>query len=359
MGVDPKDPRWGGYIPWFLLHPDFPAAGDFPTFFSRLSQRLERLFRFNECNVNLTHFGPWLETESLQRFRDNPKNVLNGNIEQYFDSKTLETEAKRQANTDQEESEAFDAEASVRAAVRFEYSLGMGVSSLGSNKAPTEEELRELDLSAQKLRAIADNTRDQRKAAHYRELVIERLGALAALLRILPSESSWKALLIQDIRRFFAESNIMLDIDTQNSPTPQIIPLEEPLLQQEVLDRLLPRLSTKFPDRAKELIRAYHDFLQGMDGDTVFLEAFKTLEEIARSITGNQSFEFDKDHLDKHFPKLHGTIHQTLIRLAGHRGDKGGHGKVSPPPHEIRYLLFAICNAALLLLDYPPKSGET
>jgi hypothetical protein len=58
--------------------------------------------------------------------------------------------------------------------------------------------------------------------------------------------------------------------------------------------------------------------------------------------------------LQKHFPKIHKTIRTTIVKLDAHRGDKGGHGKASPEPHEMRYLLFSICNIALLLLDYNP-----
>ena len=120
-----------------------------------------------------------------------------------------------------------------------------------------------------------------------------------------------------------------------------------------MVDKLVPRLFEKFPERARELVSAYHGLLGGKDGDSIFSEAFKTLEQLARDITLDTGFVFDKSHLDKHFPLLHSTIHQTLIRLAGHRGDKAGHGKDAPPPHEIRYLLFAVCSSALLLLDYP------
>ncbi|GEM_PF-4016016 len=132
-----------------------------------------------------------------------------------------------------------------------------------------------------------------------------------------------------------------------------IVPLDEPLLQTEVIDKLVPRLFEKFPERAKELVGAYHVLVSGKDCDSIFAEAFKTLEQLARDITLDSGFVFDKSHLDKHFPLLHPTIHQTLVRLGGHRGDKAGHGKDAPPLHEIRYLLFAVCNSALLLLDYP------
>jgi uncharacterized protein YuzE len=177
----------------------------------------------------------------------------------------------------------------------------------------------------------------------------ERLGVLEILLRILPP-SPWGEKLIVDIRRFFAESKIMLDL--RGSP-PLIVPLEEPMMQREIIENLLPRLSERFPERAKELIRCYHSVRAGENLDSIFSEAFKSLEEIARSITGNNKFVFDKANLKKYFPLLHLTIHETMIKLAGHRGDEAGHGKASPDMHEIRYLLFSICNIALLLLDYP------
>ena len=64
-------------LPWFLRHSDFAARGDFAVFFSHLSQRLKRLFEFNECGVNFAHFGSCLETESFQRssYRDGQKKL--------------------------------------------------------------------------------------------------------------------------------------------------------------------------------------------------------------------------------------------------------------------------------------------
>jgi hypothetical protein len=100
MPADFNDPRWGGYVPWFLRQSDFSARGNFPTFFSRLSQRLQRLFKFNECNVYLMHFGPLLETESLQRFRSNATETLDENIRRYFDPDTLEYEARSRIYND-------------------------------------------------------------------------------------------------------------------------------------------------------------------------------------------------------------------------------------------------------------------
>ena len=143
----------------------------------------------------------------------------------------------------------------------------------------------------------------------------------------------------------------MLDIDTK---TLEVKILEEPLLQKEVIDRLLLRLSSRFPERAKELIQAYHDMLGGeKEFDDIFVNAVKTVEEIGRTITEDKNFVFKKEFLGEYFPKLHPTIHETMIKLAAHRGDKGAHGRDKPHPHEMRYLLFSICNIALLMLDYP------
>ena len=71
---------------------------------------------------------------------------------------------------------------------------------------------------------------------------------------------------------------MMLDI---RSTPPLIIPIEDPLLQKEVLDRLLPRLAAHFPDQEKDLVHAYHDLVQGVDSDKIFVLAVKALEEIA------------------------------------------------------------------------------
>lgn len=38
-------------------------------------------------------------------------------------------------------------------------------------------------------------------------------------------------------------------------------------------------------------------------------------------------------------------------KLRAHRGDEAAHGRKAPAQSEIRYLLFQVCNLALLLLD--------
>jgi hypothetical protein len=359
MPADFNDPRWGGYVPWFLRHSDFAARGDFATFFSHLSQRLKRLFEFNECGVQFPHFGSRLETESLQRFKYDGRESLATSIHRYFSPDTLDYEVRLRIRND--ETKLRQMEEGIRILGHALHpprtTLAPGRDSRiqpipAKDRAKAEEEYANMKARAETLRTNATHN-------HYSSAVIERIGVLEALLRILPTQTSWHAALIQDILRFFAASQVMLTIQTDDGFPLRIVPLDEPLLQTEVVDKLLPRLFEKFPDRARELVSAYHDLIGGKDGDSIFAEAFKTLEQLARDVTLDSGFVFDESHLDKHFPLLHSTIHQTLIRLGGHRGDKAGHGKDAPPPHEIRYLLFAICNAALLLLDYPGNStGE-
>ena len=89
-----------------------------------------------------------------------------------------------------------------------------------------------------------------------------------------------------------------------------------------------------------------------MDENTVFTNAFKALEELAREMTKNGKLMLNKQKdIRKHFPALHSTTVKTIMNLADHRGDKGGHGRKGPHPLEMRYLLFTICNIALLFLD--------
>jgi len=340
------------------------VEGNFPKFFSLLSQRLDRLFKFNECQVQLSRFGPWLESESLSRFKFSDRKTLDTNIQEYFNAQVIESLATTDALADQDEQEARSAE---KRASHLELLLNPPPIGLGAirvfrfevkDPAKAKKNLVAAEVQAKQLRAKAEATREQRKSHHYRTRIIERISVLESILHILPNESDWYGSLIRDIRRFFVESEIMLNIHIDEGRPSQIVPLDEPLLQSNVTDNLLPRLFEKFPDRARELVRAYHDFLGAKDGDTIFIEAFKSLEQLARDLTGDPKFLFDKSHLDKHFSSLHGSIRQTLIRLDGHRGDKGGHGKNAPPAHEVRYLLFAICNAALLLLDYPNASVQ-
>lgn len=315
--INTTDERWGGYVPWFLRHQDFSGQGNFTRFFEQLSQRLERLFKYNEAGIpNIAYFLSCLETESFQIFRKQINHVNTSlpyeQIADFFSTTSIENETVKR-NYDK----------------------------LKKPKGST------FGIALE----IAKDRKLDSWQFHYYNVLRERISVLEALFSILPKEKSETvSLLKRDIKRFFAEAGIMLDI---KEDPPLIVPMEAPLLQKGALDNLLPRLASQFPDRAKELVKAYHDTIAGKNLDSVFSEAFKTLEEIARSITGDSSFMFDKPHLSRHFPALHPTIHDTMIKLAGHRGDKGGHARSAPYSHEIRYLLFSICNIALLLLDYP------
>lgn len=46
------------------------------------------------------------------------------------------------------------------------------------------------------------------------------------------------------------------------------------------------------------------------------------------------------------------------VSYAPRRGDEGAHGRKAPDPYEIRYLLFQLCNTALLLLDYDAMKAD-
>ncbi len=284
------------------------GTGDYGTFFGLLAQRLGRYFKYESGIVNIYHFVEWLESESLRRFKraiaEQYARQTQDQIPWYFEPNTIDEDAL--ADTD------------------IEYRTSL----LKDKKAN---------------RALIRQSKYQAK-------YFERIGVLEALLRILPSGNPNTKPLIGDTRKYFAVAGIMLDI---KGDPPLIVPMEEPLLQKAVLENVLPRLASRFPERAQELVTAYHDLIGGKDFDAIFSNAFKTLEEIARSLTGNKKFVFQEKFLRKHFPLLHPMIHETMIRLTRHRGDKGAHGKDAPKPHEMRYLLFAICNIALLLLDYP------
>ncbi len=292
--IDTTDPRWGGYCPWFLRHSDFSGTGDLGLFFDRLEHRVWQLFNYNEAGVgNSPHFAHTLESKSLRRFK--------------YD------ERRRKESPAEQISKYFN-----------------------------------IDLIKREYTQIAQT----KKFPITYQPIIDRLGVLEILLLELPKKKTGFSDFVNDIRKYLAEACIMLDIDSE---TYEIKLLDEPLLQREVIDKLLPRLASVSPERAKEFSAAYHDLILGEKKfDDIFISAFKTLEALVREITSDISFEFKKPNLKKYFPKLHPTIHDTITKLAAHRGDEGGHGRDAPESHEMRYLLFSICNIALLLLDYQP-----
>lgn len=115
----------------------------------------------------------------------------------------------------------------------------------------------------------------ERQEKYYRVLFIERLGVLEILLQNLPRGQGFLDF-IRDVRSYLAEAQIMIDIDVN---TYLIKLLDEPLLQREVIDTLLPRLASKYPERAKEFSNAYHGMIEGRNKfDDIFIGAFKTLK---------------------------------------------------------------------------------
>ncbi len=344
---DLQDDRWGGHIPWFYRHSEFSGQGDFRRFFQLLSPRLKRLFQYNEAGiVNIAHFSEVLESETLQRFRHDPKTATPLEIERFFSPENIQALAAQLCYQDPEylELEKF----------RKRVSYG-GISGMVLFTEPKKvgDAGQQFDLAKIK----EATTRPQRTERHFKSLVPSRLGVLESLLRQLPFGSQAIPPLIRDIKRFFVEAGIMLDL--RDNPL-LIVPLDDPLLQREVLDRLLPRLATRFPQQEQDLVGAYHDLLKGIDSNTVFGNAFKALEEIARQVSGNSHMMLsaDKDLLGA-FPGLHATIRLTITKLAAHRGDKGGHARTGPALHEMRYLLLSICNIALLFLDYPTSTPSS
>lgn len=349
------DKRWGGYIPWFFRYRDYSGVGNFLLFFERVSHRVYQLLIYNELGIpNLSHFDSMLESKSHQVYRS----IKNGHgasnvalsVRDHFAPSTIKKEMELLLYKDPEEvrlrelAETLDrmglfAESAVSA-------LPPGIMPV-RNVAPAIDP-KKISQEYKQMASRMNSTVEQRQGKYYRPLFVQRLGVLEVLIRMLPKGTGAYYDFIQDLRSYFVEAEIMLDIDAE---TCLINPIEERLLQREIIDTLMPRLASRFPERAKELTAAYHDMLSGKDFDDIFIGAFKTLEEIARGITNDGDFQFKEKDLQKYFPKLHGTIHTTILKLAAHRGAKGGHGKSSPQAHEMRYLLFSICNIALLLLD--------
>lgn len=352
------DKRWGGYVPWFFRYRDYSGTGNFLRFFERASHRIYQLLAYNESGIhNLLHFESVLESKSHQIYLS----IKNGHgasdvasrVRDYFAPSTIKKEMDLLLYNDPEKVK-FRELSETLARIDFHEPA---ISVLPPGIMPARNvtpaiDARKMHQEHKQMASRMNSTVEQREGKYYRPLFSQRLGVLGVLIRILqPKKTTAFEDVIQDLRAYLAEADIMLDIDAN---TCLINPIEEQLLQKEIIDTLMPRLASRFPERAKELTTAYHDMLSGKDLGDIFIGAFKTLEELGRGITNDTKFELNEKNLQKHFPKLHRTIHVTIAKLNAHRGDKGGHGKASPEPHEMRYLLFSICNVALLLLDYNP-----
>lgn len=322
------DDRWGDHVPWSLRHSVAIERGNVRKFLDLLGIRFHTLFEHNELgHINYSHFFARLKSESFGRFQGKSGETYGNMAYYYFSPVTIDEEVKARGRDDPEE----------KACTRL---LHGGDTNAYAAAA-----------------AIEQVTRQARHATHWQNLIADRLEVLQSSFVLLEQDKRHDALksLVRDVRRIAAETGVLLDIKG-NPPT--IVPIEEPLLQKEVLDRLLPRLEAKHPARAMDLISAYHSLLKGVDTNTVFGNAFKALEELAREISGIPKLELsERPALEKAFPKLHGTIRETIIKLAAHRGDEGAHGRKGPDEYEMRYLLLAICNVALVLLEYNEHCG--
>ncbi|GBE39447.1 hypothetical protein BMS3Bbin08_02070 [bacterium BMS3Bbin08] len=322
---DNKDRQSGNYIPWFLRSDDTPSSGDFQLFFDRLSHRVKQLLDCDEISSSdLPHFGHQLESKSRQKFLYNKDSGLSlpSQISDYFKSSTIKKQWK----------------AEIGRFILDKYKAGFQDT---ENEDDVNKKIN--DLAKENNAVIFEH---QKKS--YSSLFKERLGVLEVLLQIFPQKNK-KVFsdFTGDIKSYFAESGIMFDLDEQD----QIKPLDAPLLQKEVIDDLLPRLQSQHPEIAKELVKAYHDMLNGESFDSVFFDAFAALEKLAREITGDPKFEFTKSNLNKYYPGVHIAIHSIMDNLRGLRDNDVKDERKTPEPYEMRYLLFSICNTALLLLD--------
>jgi hypothetical protein len=332
------DTRWDNRVPWYLRHPGATVNGNVDLWLDLVGQRIERLFNFNECGVlNEPHFGSCIETETLGRFKFTWGPPLGSQLKAFLEPTDIRRQAESDALADPEDQRAQE------------------LSRLQGRRGPTSPALTpQLNTEAFLAQTEAKKTRPARTKKHWATRVNERISTLEAVMRIHASSSSATTGLksfVADVRRICAAAHVPLDI---RGLPPLICPLEEPLLQREVIEPLLTRLAARWPDRAKELVTAYHDVVAGKPLDEVFSSAFKSVEEIARALTGNPKFDFSESDLDRHFASLHPTIKAGIIKLRAHRGAAAAHGRNPPDSAEIRYLLFQICNLALLLLDTEP-----
>lgn len=338
--ADVEDPRWHGRVPWNLRHPSVRLSGDLRLWLSLVAERIESFFTYNEPGItNLGHFAARLKTETFGEPDLNSTHMLGDQLKAFFDLDSIVRQADHDVLSDPEETEVY----------RLRSILSRHKAGSMEGRPPSDE--------LQRARTAQQITYQSRVDAHRQRRFGQRVAMLEAVLRL---SRTWganekdAAAIVDDIRRMCVRAHVPLDI---RGKPPEIVFIEEPLLQQQVVEPLLTRLEARWPARARELIGAYHDMLARKPFDEVFANSFKTLEEIGRSVTKDSNFDFSQADLMKHFPDLHPTIRTTIQKLRDHRGDEGAHGRKAPDGSEIRYLLFSVCNIALLILDYQASHG--
>lgn len=297
--------------------------------------------------------GDAIETDTHQCFRFNSDGTLATQIESYFAPTRIAREAD--GLTTRDPSVQGAAQHHRKLLIRNTRNTELSRLEKTSSRLLTEAEII-ASSAVQAAAGIRDQIQSVQREVHYKGLILQRLTVVESVLRLVKEKPAFPTLRA-DLRRYLAEAQIMLDIRESDG---WIVPMEEALLQKEVIDRLLPRLANRFPQQEQDLVKAYHDLVQGGDADTIFLLAVKALEEIARGVSRRPKLTLETEkELKAAFPGLHPTIYITITKLAAHRGDKAGHGRQGPPPHEMRYLLLSICNIALLFLDYPGYTAHT
>lgn len=88
-----QDDRWGGYVPWFLRHPDFAILGHFDLFFDRVAHRIKQVVNRHETGIsNITDLGATIEGDSHRCIRFSGE-ALAAQIESYFEPARIASEA--------------------------------------------------------------------------------------------------------------------------------------------------------------------------------------------------------------------------------------------------------------------------
>ena len=172
-GPNLQDARWGGYVPWFLRHPDFAVLGQFHIFFDRVAHRVKQFFLYGEGgSLNPGHVGAFIESESHQCFRFDSSQALAKQIRFYFSPEHMTKEEDSFTESDPPVIQKN------RALIVLENKYSKDLSSLLKlHNDPAIGHAKEV------LEAI----RSTRRPIHRSTLVLARLTVLKSVLRHAPS----------------------------------------------------------------------------------------------------------------------------------------------------------------------------
>lgn len=212
-----QDDRWGGYVPWFLRHPDFAILGHFDLFFGRVAHRLKQAVNRGEVGNNLTDAGDTIESDSHQCFRFNSLGNLAVQIESYFAPTQMMTETE---NLTQSDPLVIEAVNNYNTFIR-RAALNVAIPDLKKLMASPKCQAALTQLS---------EIRSPRREFYRIKLVSGRLTVLESVLRLVKATPRHAFSNLRDLlRRYLAEAQIMLDIAETDG---RIVPMEEPLLQK-------------------------------------------------------------------------------------------------------------------------------